>query len=146
MTHTRNNTLSLILVSALLFVVGIGCSNKGNSTNAGEKQSSDSRSSVPGRSDKLDSYTLKGIKFAYYKIDSGLGKDELIAAAQKLHDKEPDTQLILVDDEKELADYIKYVKAISGQGDIEKPMPAEWADKHIIANVQAYGVGKFVKP
>ncbi len=70
--------------------------------------------------------------------------DGLVATAQKLHDQEPDTQLILIDDDSEMADYIKYAKAISGQGEIDKPMPVEWADKHIIANVQKYMSGKFI--
>lgn len=144
MKIVTKNPLNLIIISLVLLVTGLACSNKGNSANTGEKKASDTKSAKSGRSAKLDSYTIKGIKFAYYKIDSGLSKDELIAAAQKLHESEPDTQLILVDDDSELANYIKYVKAISGQGEIEGPMPAEWADKHIIANVQKYMSGKFV--
>jgi hypothetical protein len=77
-------------------------------------------------------------------VPAGLKGDELIETAQRIHDQESDTQLILIDDDSQMADYIAYAKAISGQGEIDKPMPAEWADKHIIANVQKYMSGKFV--
>ncbi len=43
-----------------------------------------------------------------------------------------------------LAVCLHLLKAISGQGEIDKPMPAAWADKHIVANVQKYMSGKFV--
>lgn len=93
---------------------------------------------------KLDSYTIKGIEFVYYKIPANLERDALIAVAQKLHEAENGAQLILVDDDSELADYIAYAKAISGVGDVDKPLPQEWADAHIVANVQRYLSGKYV--
>jgi hypothetical protein len=92
---------------------------------------------------KLDSYTLKGVRFGYFKIDSDLSKEQLIAVAQQIHEQEPDSQLILIDSPSELAQYIRYAKAISA-GDNTEPLPATWADKHIIANVQKYTSGKFM--
>jgi len=138
-----------LLVLPLLFVAGLACSNlaknssSGNSSNSA-RSTAESKPSGADTPAKLDSYTIKGMKFAYFKIPSGLSEEKLIEIAQKLHDQTSDAQLILVDEDSELADYIKYAKAISGVGEIEKPMPMEWADKHIVANVQKYTSGKFV--
>lgn len=146
----NKNYLSLLLSAALVIISGIACGEIGNSNKGSDKPTNeakpaaDAKTKSSDKTAKLDSYSIKGIKFAYFKIPSGLKKEELIELAQKLHDQEPDTQLVLVDDDSELADYIKYAKAISGIGEIEKPMPMEWADKHIIANVQKYTSGKFV--
>lgn len=147
---TNKNSVSASIALTVLLSFGLACSNlsdnsTSNSKNANtSKPSPESTKQSGSASSKLDSYTIKGVKFAYFKIPSGLKESELIETAQKLHEQEPDTQLILVDDESELKDYISYAKAISGQGEIDKPMPAEWADKHIIANVQKYMSGKFV--
>ena len=146
----NKNIVNLLLTATLAVASGIACSNLGNSNKSGDrpsngtKSSPDTQTTSSGKPAKLDSYAIKGIKFAYYKIPSGLKKEELIEVAQKIHDQDSDAQLFLVDDDTELADYIKYAKAISGIGEIEKPMPVEWADKHIIANVQKYMSGKFV--
>ena len=140
----NKNPRNLLLIFPILLIAGFACSNLSDDSKSNEKPSAETKSPKSSKSGKLDGYTLRGIKFAWYKIPTGLSKDELIAAAQKFHDQEPDTQLILVDDDSKLADYVKYAKAISGEGEIEKPMPAEWADKHIIANVQKYMSGKFV--
>lgn len=146
----NKNFLSLLLAAALVVVSGLACGDIGNSNKSsdkpanGPKPAADAKTNSSDKPAKLDSYSIKGIKFAYFKIPSGLKKEELINVAQKLHEQEPDTQLVLVDDDSELADYIKYAKAISGIGEIEKPMPMEWADKHIIANVQKYTSGRFV--
>ncbi|MBK7802531.1 MAG: hypothetical protein IPJ55_07640 [Chloracidobacterium sp.] len=146
----NKNIVNLLLTATLAVASGIACSNLGNSNKSddkpsnGTKSSPDAQTTSSGKPAKLDSYAIKGIKFAYYKIPSGLKKEELIEVAQKIHDQDSDAQLVLVDDDTELADYIKYAKAISGIGEIEKPMPVEWADKHIIANVQKYMSGKFV--
>ena len=134
----KQNHLNLLLVLPLLLLVALGCSEAAKTNETTTKPADASK---PAR---LDGYTIKGIKFAWYKVQSGLKGDELIATAQKIHDQEPDTQLLLIDDDSQMADYIKYAKAISGQGEIDKPMPAEWANKHIIANVQKYMTGKFV--
>ena len=134
----KQNQLNLLLVLPLLIAAALGCSNVAKNSETGSKPADVNKPA------KLESYTIKGIKFAWYKIPAGVKGDDLIATAQKIHDQEPDTQLILIDDDSQMADYIAYAKAISGQGEIDKPMPAEWADKHIIANVQKYMSGKFV--
>lgn len=92
----------------------------------------------------LADYTIKGIQFAYFRIPAGLSREQLIAAAQALHEQQPKAQLVLVDDDSKLKEYVTYVKAISGQGELTGPVPQEWADKHIVANVQLYTSGKFV--
>ena len=92
----------------------------------------------------LAAYTIKGIEFAYFRIPAGLSREQLISAAQALHEQEPKAQLVLVDDDTKLKEYVTYVKAISGQGELNEPMPQEWADKHIVANVQLYMSGKFM--
>ena len=146
----NKNFFSVAIALPVVLGFGLACSNHGDNSTSNAKPANASKPSPESTkqsgtaSAKLDSYTIKGIKFAYFKIPAGLKENELIDAAQKLHEQEPDTQLILVDDDSELKDYISYVKAISGQGEIDKPMPAEWADKHIIANVQKYMNGKFV--
>ncbi len=134
----KQNRLNLLIVLPLLLFTALACSDLAKNGETGSKPAN------PDKPAKLDSYSIKGVKFAWYKVPTGLKGDELIATAQKIHDQEPDTQLILIDDDSEMADYIKYAKAISGQGEIDKPMPVEWADKHIIANVQKYMSGKFV--
>ncbi len=75
-------------------------------------------------------------------IPPGLNRAELIKTAQKLHDDEPNTNLILVDDESGLADYVEYAKAAS-KGNMEAEMPKEWADKHIVGNVQKWMSGEW---
>ena len=141
---------NLSCVVAALMLFGLACSNVGDNAKPGENSSNVSKPSpaapatTSAKPTKLETYSIKGIKFAYYKIAKGLKKDELIATAQQLHDQEPDTQLVLVDDDSQLADYISYVKAISGQGELDKPLPVDWAANHIIANVQKYTSGRFV--
>jgi len=146
----RKNLINLLIVLPILFIAGIACSGLDSMSNGNQKPGTESKrtndsNSVNGNKPaKLDGYSIKGFKFAYYKIPAGLKKEELIETAQKIHDQEADTQVILVDDDSKLADYIKYAKAISGQGELNDPMPMEWADKHIIGNVQKYTSGKFV--
>ena len=130
--------IDILFVLGILLTTILACSN-----------SSDSRSNriiedQESRLERIDGYTIKGIKFAYYKIPSGLQRDSLITVAQQLHDSEPDTQLILADDVSQLAEYIAYVKAVSGPGDVTIAMPKDWAERHIVANVQKYMNGRFV--
>lgn len=133
----KNSKLNVLLVLALIFGIGLACNLKsgdiqGNSQNDSEK--------FPK---KLDNYEIKGFKFAYYQIPKNLSREDLKKVALAIHEQEPDTQLILVDDDRQVKDYIDYVKGISS-GNVDKPMPQEWADKHIIANVQKYMNGRWV--
>lgn len=109
-----------------------------------KSKTSQSAKAGEGNAAKLDEYTVKGIQFVYFKIPAGLSREQLIETAQKLHEQEPKAQLVLVDDDSKVKEYINYAKAISGQGELNEPMPQEWADKHIVANVQLYMSGKFV--
>lgn len=84
---------------------------------------------------KVQSYEIKGFKFSYYLIPKNFNRAELIETAQKLHDKEPDRHLILIDDESGLGDYVNYAKEFS-KGNTEAEYPKQWVDAHIIANVQ----------
>jgi hypothetical protein len=92
----------------------------------------------------IDTYKLLGINFSYYKIPQNLSREELISAAQKLHENEPDANLILVDDDSKLNEFIKFAKVINpGYNDPE--MPKEWADKHLVATVRkSYWSGKTI--
>jgi hypothetical protein len=125
----------------MLLIIGLGCASSGE--NAEKNIHAETKNQQKEEPKKLDRYTLRGIVFVYYKIPAGLDQEELIEVAQTLHDEEPAAQLILVDDDSKVAEYIDYAKKIS-TGDAETRMPKEWADKHIVANVQKYMSGKFV--
>ena len=136
------NKLNILIALSLLLIFVLACGNGGTGDN--QTQGTTSHAGKADNPIKLDGYTIKGIKFAYYKIPAGLSKEALIETAQKLHDSEPDTQLILVDDDSKVKDYIAYTKAVSSSREVDIEMPKDWADKHIIANVQKYMNGRFV--
>lgn len=138
------NRQNVIVILSLLLVFGLACGGGGTGGNQTQGTSPDSKKASPETTGKLDSYTIKRIKFAYFKIPAGLSKEALIETAQRLHDSEPDTQLILVDDDSKVKDYIAYAKAISSGGEVNIELPQEWADKHIVANVQKYMNDRFV--
>ncbi len=130
----KNNKLNFLLILALVIGIGSACSLDTKDANMDSE-------TLPK---KIDSYEIKGFKFAYYKIPGNLSSEKLLPVAQAIHEQEDDTQLIFVDDDSKAAEYISYVKAVSGSGDIKEPMPQEWADKHIVANVQKYMNGRWV--
>jgi alanyl-tRNA synthetase len=136
------------LVCLVLFACDAGTKKKRPSSDddddARKTKTSKTSKASSEKSAKLDEYTIKGIQFVYFKVPAGLSREQLIETAQKLHEQEPKAQLVLVDDDSKLEEYVTYVKAISGQGELNEPMPQEWADKHIVANVQLYMNGKFV--
>lgn len=119
---------------------------KGTSPSAGPATSTVAAgsSSIAGKAAKLEDYTLRGIQFVYFRIPAGLAREPLIELAQALHEQQPKAQLVLVDDDSKVKEYVTYVKAISGQGELKEPVPQEWADAHIVANVQLYTSGRFV--
>lgn len=92
--------------------------------------------------EKLESYMLRGLKFSYYKIPSSLSRAELIKTAQNIHENEPDAHLVLIDDDSRLADYVIYTQEFS-KGNMSAEIPKDWAEKHIIANVQQLMSGKW---
>lgn len=133
----KNNRFNLLLILALVIGIGLACS-----FDAGDTKNDLQNDSVK-LPKKLDAYEIKGLKFAYYLVPKDLSREKLIKVAQAIHKLEDDTQLILVDDEEKVAEYIEYVKGISS-GNVDKPMPQEWADEHIVANVQKYLNGRWV--
>jgi hypothetical protein len=94
------------------------------------------------RTERLESYTIKGMTFTYYRIPAGLGREDLIAAAQALHSAEPKAQLILVDETSHLQEYINYAREFS-LGNTEAYFPTDWAKDHVVANVQKFMSGKY---
>ncbi|NUO52660.1 MAG: hypothetical protein HOV80_27755 [Polyangiaceae bacterium] len=136
------------LICLVLFACDSGTKKKRSSSDDDDEprkpKAAKTSTTSPDKTAKLDEYTIKGIQFVYFKVPAGLSREQLIEAAQKLHEQEPKAQLVLVDDDSKVKEYITYAKAISGQGELNEPMPQEWADKHIVANVQLYVSGKFV--
>lgn len=135
--------LNLLLVIALCVGFGLACkmggenrNENGGGGNAGTKQAA----KLPR---KVDGYTLRGLTFSYYLIPAGLSRDDLVKTAQEIHVSEPEAQLILVDDESGVADYVAYAKGMS-QGNQDVKLPKEWADKHIVANLQRLMSGKWM--
>lgn len=150
---------TLIIVSLILLVslMGQSCSNGSRERTAAPEpraEAPQTQAAVPEEQAgaakapeqlplRLDSYTIKGLIFTYYQIPAGLDDDQLIATAQSLHEKEPKAHLILVDDRAQLAEYIHYAQEFS-RGNTEAFYPEEWAERHIIANVQLYLSGRWV--
>jgi hypothetical protein len=128
--------LKILIVLTLAFCLNLACST----SDAQEIKIKTTTSSL--RTEKLESYTLRGNKFSYYKIPNGLPKEDLIKTARTIHAAEPEANLILVDDTTQVDEYIKYAQAF-GKNDFNAELPKEWADKHIIANVQKLVSGKW---
>jgi hypothetical protein len=138
------NKLNLILILMILLSFGLACSlNDSQASGNGN----DSRQQIElGQNDKfrrLETYSVRGFKFSYYLIPKGLDRAELIATAQEIRSAEPDAQLVLVDDDTQLPEYVAYAREISLGNSGAKP-PKEWANRHIIANVQKYLSGKWM--
>lgn len=142
--------INILLGLILLLSVGLACNfseaelNKTDVKAKTEKPETKSETELKSaaETERIDGYTMRGIEFVYYKIPAGLSREELIETAQKLHEKEPKAQLILVDDNTKVQEYIDYAKAVS-VGNYDAEMPKNWADEHIVANVQKMMSGKF---
>jgi hypothetical protein len=143
------NKINLLLIITLLVGSGLACKLGGENRNeaGGNSQSGggtrESKQEAGKKPRRLDGYTLRGLTFSYYLVPAGLSRDELMRTAQEIHAGEPNAQLILVDDESGVPDYITYVKAVS-QGNTDAQLPREWADKHIVANLQKLMSGKWM--
>lgn len=135
------NKLNILLVLIMLSGVGLAC--KFSEAQSGERKLEAEKTEKKPEIERIDRYTIRGFEFVYYKIPVGLSREKLIETAQKLHEEEPKAQLILIDDDSKAQDYINYAKAVSA-GDYETPLPKDWADKHVVANVQKMMSGKFV--
>jgi len=135
----KKNGSSLAVIFALLATVGLACSGD----RFGQNHSHAAR--TPGSAvEKLETVSIKGLRFVYFKIPAALNEKALIDIAQSLHESEPEAQLLLIDDDSGLEDYIGYTRFAGGQSDVQVELPREWADRHIIANVQKYANGRFV--
>ncbi|MBD0373110.1 MAG: hypothetical protein ICV60_19875 [Pyrinomonadaceae bacterium] len=142
--HNINLLLVIILCAGIVQGCKLGGENRNEAGNQGSGNSAtESKQETGKKTRRLDGYTLRGLTFSYYLVPSGLSRDELLKTAGEIHRDEPDAQLILVDDESGVQDYITYVKAVS-QGDAEAKLPKEWADKHIVANLQKLMSGKWM--
>lgn len=133
--------LNLLLVLILFLGIGLACSS--NKSTYATHISDNLGSKTENKPRHLESYEVRGFKFSYYLIPKQLNNEELFSTAQEIHEKEPDAQLILVDDDSQIAGYIAYAKDVSN-GNTSAKMPKEWADKHIIGNVQKYLSGKWM--
>lgn len=133
------NKLSLFLGFILLASFNFACSSlqaKSDTPNPGKAVENRGASAR-----RITSSSRLGIETVYYKIPSGMSREELIEVAQKLLIEEPRAGLILVDDDSKVNEYVEFATIINpGYNDPE--MPKEWADKHIIANVQIYLSGR----
>lgn len=141
------NNLNILLVLILLLGISLACNRseakpdfKNRSETRATKIENDDNGS---ETERLDSYSLRGLEFIYYKIPADLSREELIETAQRLHEEEPKAQLILVDDDSQVEDYVKYAKAVSS-GDYDAEFPKQWAEDHIVANVQKLLSGKWM--
>lgn len=123
--------------------------NAANTEKPGFKNNSDTKQkrksvvSDPNLPKKLAAYTYRKNKYAVYLISnqSDIEDDEkFIKLAQKLHDVEPETFLILIDDDSGLKQYLAYLKEVDriGGGAPENiEFPKAWAEEHILANIGA---------
>ncbi|MEO8073943.1 MAG: hypothetical protein ABI891_15815 [Acidobacteriota bacterium] len=94
---------------------------------------------------KLAAFTYRKMKYAVYLL-ADLGEDEddvkFIKIAQKLHDSEPDTNLILIDDDSGLKQYVAFMREVEQLGSNatrKNRFPKAWAEEHILGNVGAEG-------
>lgn len=104
---------------------------KSNAKNDG-KTTSDKQSS--GLPKKLDSYNYQRFDYSMYLIPGNLSDEELIKVAQQLHNDEPKSFLVLVDNDKKAEQYVTYHEQAE-KGSPEVEFPQDWADEHIIASV-----------
>jgi hypothetical protein len=138
------NKFNLLIILALILSIGIACSSDKNSsaTVVGEKIKASTE--INTKPKRLESYTVRGFKFSYYLVPKNLNNEELIQTAQEIRNQESDAQLILVDDDSGLAEYVNYAKEISKGNHVESKMSKEWANEHIVGNVQKYLSGKWM--
>ena len=137
---TQSNKLNFLLVLILFLFIGLACNFKAGETKLENERKAEFKAAQT--SQKLESCTLRGLKFSYYKIPSRLSQDELIKTAQEIHKVEPEANLIFVDDDSRLKDYIAYTQEFS-KGNMSAEMPKDWAEKHIVANAQKLMSGKW---
>ncbi len=86
---------------------------------------------------------MRIFKWAYYLVPAGLSREQLLSETAALRRQEPDTQLVLVDDESRVRDYMAHARAVS-EGRTDVPLPQARADAHVVANLQKLMSGKWM--
>lgn len=138
----KKHGISLLLFAGIVAAAGLACGPVAD----GEKSEETALIGAERAGEvvwRVEAYEIQSVKFAFYKIPAGLERAELIEIARKIHEREEDTQLILVDDVSGVPAYVEYVRAYS-RGELDKQIPKDWADAHIVGNVQKYINGRWV--
>ncbi len=161
----RANKINLLFVLGMFLIFGLACNYKFGTASDGSnkevsrkensadepkrksdkkkdsKTSSDSETESPS---KLGSYHYQRFDYSLYLIPKNLSEDELTEIAQNLHEREPKTILLLVDDDEQAEQFIAYHKQLEDfheQSGADKPKveyPNDWANKHIIGAVNLF--------
>lgn len=144
---TAHNKINILLVLALFLSFVLACNSGSNAV--ADRTALDGRQQIETKIEDatkpklLDTYTVRGFRFSYYLVAKDMSNEDLIATAQELHRQETDAQLILVDEESGIADYVNYAKETS-KGNNDVNFPKQWAAEHIVGNVQRYLSGKWM--
>lgn len=142
----KNQQFNLIIVFGILSLFALACNFKigdaGDNPNTqisrNEKPTDEPKKEV-SKTDydspqKVGGYTYQRFDYAMYLIPKNLSEDELKKIAQNLHEQQPKTFLVFVDDKSKAEQYISYHK----QADTKTPtveFPLDWANEHIVASV-----------
>lgn len=147
----KNKTVFIISM-LLLLAVSLACNfkfgdtsedanieinQKKNSDNKRSEKKIDKENSNNSDSDspeKIGGYTYQCFDYSLYLIPKNLSADELKKISQKLHDKEPKSFIVLVDDDAKAEQYITHHEQ-ADKGTPEVEFPLEWANRHIVASV-----------
>jgi|GEM_PF-5348541 len=103
-----------------------------------------SRTSETDAPQKLGGYHYQRFDYSLYLIPKNLSKNELTEIARDLHEREPKTILLLVDDDREAEQFIAYHRQLEDfheQRGAEKPeteYPHDWANLHIVGTVNLF--------
>jgi hypothetical protein len=104
----------------------------------------DSISRTSETAQKLGGYRYQRLDYSLYLIAKNLSKDEMTEIAQNLHEQEPKTILLLVDDDSEAEQFIAYHRQLEDfhqQPGAEKPAaeyPLDWANRHVVGTVNLF--------
>ena len=147
------NKITFAISIALLCTIGLACnfkfgetsenkeiaknpasSNKTRQSNADDDGKSSSEKHSADLPKKLGSYNYQRFDYSVYLIPENMSEEDLTKIAQELHNDEPKSFLVLVDDDKKAKQYITYhEQAEKSAPDVE--FPKDWADEHIVASV-----------
>lgn len=106
-----------------------------------ERNDEDSDFSDPNAPKKLSDFTIGGDKHAVYLISNQSDiedEEKFFKLAQKLHESEPETFLILIDDDSGLRQYIDFMKEndrLDGSARNRLEYSRAWVEEHILGYV-----------